>query len=278
MVKIIVFNVGFGDLIHVEIKDKTDEIQFLVDVGRKSKYSRVADVLEKLGKKIDYVFLTHEHSDHVGGLCQLLDDTRFNVKGIILNLGWGAYPGPSNSDNMRVLYNKIINKKLSIATPQHFITINKKIAKYITILNPTDLNIYSDNPNSNSIVIALKNEDYYLLLMGDATVKEEKIMIARKDIDFQKVKFLKVGHHGSETSTSDDLLSAINNVGFSFAVCSCKTSRTSPPPHPTTLRKLKNFTKSIPIAKFECTGSPTDEKKDIYISAIKLIFGGVKKI
>ena len=109
-----------------------------------------------------------------------------------------------NCGNFNTLENEIVSilekKKIKYyKCPKELNTSNYKL-KFLN----TD--IYSDE-NNNSLVIYLNYNNYKFLFMGDAGIEREKDILKRYNLD--NVDFLKVGHHGSDTSSSKDFISNI---------------------------------------------------------------------
>ncbi len=133
--------------------------------------------------KIDYLFLSHADEDHAGYSIDLVDN--FKVNNVIINNGEISY----------------IEKQLNY----------QKIKKYYNIDN---IKIYSlnnkiySNENDNSLILLLIIENKKILFMGDASIKEEKQII--KDYNLEDIFILKVGHHGSKTSTCEQFIEYIN--------------------------------------------------------------------
>lgn len=76
MAEIIVFDVGLGDCLHIQVfpgifKGETST-SYLVDTGRKKWYAYIHNKLGQLGKTVDYIVLTHEHGDHIAGCEEFL--------------------------------------------------------------------------------------------------------------------------------------------------------------------------------------------------------------
>jgi len=206
-----VFDVGQGDSILAQVGDK----QILIDGGPDS------TVLERLGnampmgdREIDLVILTHPHSDHVNGLAQVL--SRYKVDKIM------ATDVTAPIVSFRTWREKIAQNNIPVDDPQKIKTERVGDMEYDVLSAGTQAGIRgsehdgnSDGLNDSSIVGMLKFGSRRFLLMGDATtVVEDKLMAAGDDL---KADFLKVGHHGSNYSTSDKF---INTVAPQYAATS----------------------------------------------------------
>jgi len=198
-----VFDVGQGDSILAQEGDK----QILIDGGPNGA------VLERLGnamppgdREIDLVILTHPHSDHVNGLAQVL--ARYKVDRVM------ATDVTAQLASFRTWRELIAQDKIPVDDPQKIKIEKVGDMEYDVLSAGTQAGIRgsehdgnSDGLNDSSIVGMLKFGNKRFLLMGDATtVVENKIMAAGDDL---KADFLKVGHHGSNYSTSDEFIDAV---------------------------------------------------------------------
>ncbi len=178
--------VNFLDLVNGEsvlIETPFNECTALIDTGDGSN-NDVIDFLKSRGiKKLDYLFITHNHYDHNGGAFEVIDN--FFVKNIVISAyddsGIGKYP-------------KIIRVKAGDR-----VSCGKTV---FHIIHPDDN--YSDE-NDNSIIIYTKLGNKNFLFLGDAGKEVEA-----KIIDYNlEVDVIKVGHHGSATSTNPEFISKL---------------------------------------------------------------------
>lgn len=165
-------NVGQGDSTFISYKGEN----YLIDTGGLTYKDVASDVLipylrSKKIYKIDYVFITHNDFDHSGALNSL--KTNFIIKNVIAN----------DYDI------SILNTKLKFE----------------------DLNVYKtkfSDENDKSMVLKFKISNKTYLLMGDASRTIEE-MILNDNIDI-KIDYLKVGHHGSNSSSSEKFISYLD--------------------------------------------------------------------
>ena len=189
-------DVGQGDSILFVDKNKNS---ILIDTGGKvnSKNNlmknNVIPFFKSIGlKKIDYLVLTHGDYDHMGEAVNLVNN--FKVKKVIFNCG-----------NFNTLETELI-KLLKI----------KKIKYYSCIkeLNIDNNKLYFlqtkeyDNENDNSNVIYTELDGYKFMFMGDSGVEKEKDILNKYNIS--GIDVLKIGHHGSKTSSSKEFINEIN--------------------------------------------------------------------
>lgn len=190
-------DVGQGDSILISLKRGMGNI--LIDTGGvvNSSYSiatqTIIPYLKSVGiRKLDYLILSHGDYDHSGEAINLINN--FKVDKVIFN-----------SDSYNNLEEDIID------------TLNKKKIKYYKGLEELNIDksklyflntdIY-DNENDNSNVLYTNIDGTKLLFMGDAGVNKENDIL--KYYDIQDIDILKVGHHGSNTSSGKEFINTIN--------------------------------------------------------------------
>lgn len=191
--EVVMFEVGEADC-HL-IKYPYNKNTILIDTG-KNQYkikNEVIPYLKSIGiKKIDYLIITHGDLDHIGGSITLINN--FQVKNVILNKG-------TFTDLEKELIKNLNKKKIP-----YQININKiNLSNHtIYLLNNTKYN----NENDNSIITYFTYQKYKFLYMGDASITTEDNLL--ENYNLNNISILKVGHHGSNTSSSKDFISQIN--------------------------------------------------------------------
>ena len=186
-------DVGEGDSIFIRLPFNKGNI--LIDTGY-SEYkisNEIIPYIKSMGtKKIDYLIITHGDSDHIGASSYLINN--FHVNNVIFNCG--SYSA------LEIELIKLLDKK----NINHYSCINSfSIDKHrFYLLNTRNY----DNENDNSSVIYFKYNGYSFLLMGDAEINKEMDILDKYYI--RDVDFLKVGHHGSSTSSSKEFITTIN--------------------------------------------------------------------
>ena len=192
--EVVMFEVGEADC-HL-IKYPYNKNTILIDTG-KNEYkikNEVIPYLKSIGiKKIDYLIITHGDEDHIGGSITLTNN--FQVKNVILNKG-------TFTDLEKELIKNLNKKKIP-----YQININKiNLSNHtIYLLNNTKYN----NENDNSIITYFTYQKYKFLYMGDASITTEDNLL--ENYNLNNISILKVGHHGSNTSSSKDFISQINS-------------------------------------------------------------------
>ena len=175
---LIMIDVGQGDSIF--IKNYFGE-NILLDAGSKESSAKniIIPYLKSIGiKRIDKFIISHGDKDHIVGALDIINT--FDVEEVYLN----SYKNTSYEEEI-IKYRKV-----------NLISENKYINKHLYLMN-----YYSANENDDSLITYLV--DYKILCMGDASSKIEK------NIDIQGLNILKVGHHGSKTSTSKEFVKKV---------------------------------------------------------------------
>lgn len=189
-------DVGQGDSFIIEMPHNKANI--LVDTGGNLNYDIAKNILipfikSKGIKEIDYLILSHGDFDHMGASGNLING--FKIKKVIMNRG-------NNNDIELSFINLLKKKKVEYEQiSKKILNINGNNFYFLNILN-------SEEENKDSLILYTKLNGYKVLFMGDATIEEEKVLLDTYNLEH--VDILKVGHHGSNYSTSDDLINAIN--------------------------------------------------------------------
>lgn len=188
-----ILDVGQGDSSLIRLKNKN----ILIDTGGNINYDISKNILipyfKSVGiKKIDYLVLTHGDYDHMGEAINLVEN--FKVEKVIFNCG---------------PYNDLENELIEV--------LDKKKIKYYSCIK--ELNIDNnklhflqtkeyDNENENSNVIYMELNGYKFMFMGDAGVEKEKDILEKYNVS--KIDVLKIGHHGSKTSSDKNFIDEMN--------------------------------------------------------------------
>lgn len=223
-------DVGQGDAVLASYKNK----QVLIDGGPASTQGGPSSSDKELllclqsempfwDRKIEVVVNTHPDQDHFGGLTEVVSRYR---------IGYFLHSGYDNPDSWRwqELKKLLIDKKICTkmvpagdafrVDKLYFESLFPPLAKsqaeqglqteFFDNQNKCpvpEFKFQSDNLNNNSVVLQLHFGEFDLLLTGDLEQENEKILAWRKKL--HRVEVLKVGHHGAKTSTSTELLQAI---------------------------------------------------------------------
>jgi competence protein ComEC len=227
-------DVGQGDSILIQQGNKN----MLIDTGTNASQNALMAYLKKQNiSKIDYLILTHPHEDHIGGAAAVIN---------ALDIGTLYMPKiTTTTKTFKNLIAAMQRKQLKATIPVTGNTFNLGVAT-CTILGPLDAQ--NNNLNTYSIVIKLVYGKTKFLFTGDAQASNEKAMID-KGYDLS-ADVLKIGHHGSRTSTSVAFLNAVNPK---YAVISVGKGNDYGHPHQQTLARLK--AKGIKIYRTDESGT-----------------------
>ena len=193
------FNITFIDVNQGDstlIQFPYNESNILIDTGGKYNYNisiNTINYLKSIGiKKLNYMIITHGDFDHMGEAINLVEN--FKVEKVIFNCGEF---NELEQDLIKVLDNKKIPyysciKELNIIDNKLYFLNNKDYG----------------NENDNSSVIYTELNNHKFLFMGDAGIEIEDDLIQKYNL--QDIDVLKVGHHGSKTSSSKAFIDQIN--------------------------------------------------------------------
>lgn len=205
-----------------------EETQILIDTGTSESSDAVYNLLtrEKV-TELDLVLLTHPHSDHIGGAEKL----------------FAKYPPE------KILYS---GNPAPISFPEESSATAVSAGDRFSLGNIT-LEILStglpdaEDSNDTSIVAKITYGNFSLLCMGDASVEVEADLLAREHLS--PVTVLKVGHHGSNTATSEEFLEVVSPR---HALISCGSTL---PAHQLVLNRLRQ--RSISYSRTDLDGDIT---------------------
>ena len=232
--KIHFIDVGQADSILIQQGSKF----MLIDAGNNADGKLVKNYLLQEGvKSLDYVIGTHPHEDHIGGLDYVIND--FEIGKLYLP------KVTSTTKTFQDVVTAMKNKGLKATAPKVGEIFNLGSAK-CTILAPNSSEY--KGMNNYSIVIKLEFGNNSFLFAGDAEQISEKEMLA-KGFDVS-AHLLKIGHHGSHSSTTNEFLSKVNPK---YAVISSGAGNSYEHPHKETMDKLKNA--NIPVYRTDELGT-----------------------
>ena len=222
-------DVGQGDSELIRLKDSG--IDILIDAGTRSTKQELADYLKKLGvDDIDILIGTHPHEDHICGMAKIIEE--FPIGTLYL---------PETSDEMtpttktyESLLDAVEKMDVTMRTASAGDVLLEEGNISFKVLSPSHTDY--DNLNDYSIVTRLKVGDTAFLFQGDAeTPVEEEILDSGADVSCDVIK---LGHHGSSTSSSRAYLEAANP---SAAVISCGVGNEYGHPHRETMDLLEKL-------------------------------------
>jgi competence protein ComEC len=217
-------DVGQGDAELLVFGNRT----ILIDAGETEQGDRVVADLQELGvTRIDLLVATHPHSDHIGGMREVLRN--FPV-GEVLDAGV-----PSTSVIYEHLLEEIEKEGIPYRVAEQGQTIDLDPSLRILVLSPPKERL-SDDPNENSVVLRISYGTIAFLFTGDmGGAAEDALTKTGYPLDAQ---ILKVGHHGSEYSTSKEFLSRVHPE---VAIIEAGKDNPYGHPHEQTLRRLADI-------------------------------------
>ena len=215
-----VYFIDVGQADSILIKNK--EQSMLIDAGNNDDGNMVVNFIKEKGiSKLNYVIGTHPHEDHIGGLDDVINN--FDVENIYLP------KIQTNTKTFESVLDAVANKGLTITSPAKGDTFLVGDAK-CEIMTESIEN--KKNLNLASITIRLEFGNNSFLFMGDAETQNEQTRL------WPKTDVLKVGHHGSDTSTSQNFL---DQVQPKYAVIMVGTGNDYGHPKDTILKRLENL-------------------------------------
>lgn len=201
----LMIDVGQGDSLLIHSRNHT----MLIDTGGKISYekeewairetktlteSTLLPLLKSLGiRKLDYLVLSHGDYDHLGEAINLIHNIK--IENIVFN------GGELNEKEQKII-------EVATATRVSYVIDKQNNSYQIGDFQFISLNSLETEENDSSIVFFVKIGNYSFLLMGDSSVETEKKLL--ENYALPRIDFLKIGHHGSKTSTGLELLETIH--------------------------------------------------------------------
>lgn len=219
-------DVGQGDAIFIQAENGN---QVLLDGGpNKAVLRQLSKIMPFYDRSIDMLINSHPHADHLSGLVEVLK--RYKVNSVV-------EPGTdSDSPEYQEWKTLLTDKKIPHFYGKRGMKINLDKNLYLEVLLP-NVDVKNLDPHAGMLVAKLVYGNTSYLLMGDAEKPLENYLVSLEGSRL-KANVLKIGHHGSNKSTSEELL------GFSspdYAVISVGKNNSYGHPHKETLEILNRF-------------------------------------
>lgn len=224
-------NVGQGDSLFIESPTGT---QILFDGGPPKKIlSELSKVISPFDRHIDAFIITNPDQDHIAGFLDVLKIYKVDE----------VFESGSLTDSKiyQNLKNELEKNNVKSILAKRGMKLDLGGGVFIDILFP-DRDVSSWATNDGSIVAKLSYGDMSMMLTGDATIKTEKIILKENPVLFLDSDILKVGHHGSRTSSSVEFVKAVSP---NFAFISDGKDNKYGHPHKETLDVLTSFNTKI---------------------------------
>lgn len=235
-------DVGQGDSILIQSNTKN----LLIDAGTPESSDNIIKYLKSQKvKKLNFIIATHPHADHIGGMSKIIETFPID--------SFYAPKVTHSNESFKSLLTTLKEKKLhiNILSPKHDNNIDLGENTKVEVLSPN--NESYDNVNNYSPFIKISYGETFFLFTGDGEAESEKeVLETNANI---KSHILKIGHHGSSTSSTEAFL---DTVDPKIAVISAGLDNSHGHPTHSTLEKLKK--RKIKILR-------TDEDGTIKISS-----------
>ncbi|MBP6866495.1 MAG: MBL fold metallo-hydrolase [Candidatus Pacebacteria bacterium] len=220
-------DVGQGDALFVE---SPTGIQILIDGGPKNAVlQELPKVMPFWDRTLDAVIITNPDADHISGFTEVLK---------LYKVGAIFEPGTYNSSKLyKSISSEVKNQNIPDVLLRRGMNLGLGGGAYIEVLFP-DRDVSEWSPNDGSAVMRLVYGDNSIMLTGDATEKTESIVLAENQKENLDSDILKVGHHGSRTSTSPEFVEAVSPK---YGLISSGEGNSYGHPHKETLDTLASF-------------------------------------
>ena len=189
-----IIDVGQGDSIFIQTPENK---RILMDAGDEDAEHTVYSYLKRRGvKKIDVLIATHPDTDHIGSMDYIID--KFKISHFYM---------PEAKTDSEAFYNLLDscgdkNLKIEYLIKGDILKIDSSTT--MEILSPSTI---TDKNNLNSIVSLLNYKGYEFLFTGDAEKENESEILS--SCNLPDIEFLKVGHHGSSSSSTDEFIAKL---------------------------------------------------------------------
>ncbi len=170
------------------------------DVGKKT---LIPYLLDRGCNLLDYVIISHLDTDHVGGIITVLEELK--VGNVIISKQF------EDSENYHKFLDIVKEKNIKVNVVEAGTRINIEENLYFDVLWPNSKQVISKNSiNNNALVCKLIYKNFTMLFTGDIEKESENILISQySNTDKLRSNVLKVAHHGSKTSSTQNFLDLV---------------------------------------------------------------------
>lgn len=223
-----VMDVGQGDsILLISPSGKT----MLVDASESKAFSHIDAFLQEHGvETLDVVVATHPHSDHIGGMTKVINNYEIGT----FYLPNVTHTSATFEKMLAALEDRNITVRQAEATDNSFIEWDGSVE--VRILSPVINADYGRDLNDWSVMLHISYGDTSILLTGDAEEYAEWYTLNSFPAEYFDADVLKLGHHGSSTSTSDEFFEAVSP---DYAVASMGADNEYGHPHKETIELLE---------------------------------------
>ena len=255
-----VLDIGQGDCIYIAFPDGKNMVMDIgSEFGSTSPWEHANEFLQERNvTQIDYLFITHGDYDHIRDAKKLLDN--YEIKSLYMPLG-KAQDSNTWLDLLEAAENETYTDGNGNKVEAAY---NNNVGAYTISGENWEMKCYSfdevDYPsgtnaekiNAVSPICLLEYAERTIVLTGDANEMTEEYVLSKGYLDNIDTDILKVGHHGSKSSTTQAFL---DKIDAEFAIISTSGTREKPQekythPHPDLLARLDNYTDAVPDADF----------------------------
>lgn len=243
-------DVGQGDCSIV----KSNDAVMMIDTSTDNHAVDIQEALLSLSiEKIDYLVITHQHDDHMGSAKAIID--KYEVSNIIMpKLSEINMVTTSSYEN---LLKSIANNKVN-AIPATVGDSFKLGEAIVQIFSPSQ---QDEDLNNMSVVLKVTYGETSFIFQGDAEKSIEKQLL-NSDFDLS-ADVIKLGHHGSNTSSTDKYLKAVNPQ---YAIISCGADNSYGHPHDEVIDRLKKNDIDFFVTALTGDITVTSDGKNINVS------------
>lgn len=255
-----VLDIGQGDCIYIAFPDGKNMVMDIgSEFGSTSPWEHANEFLQERNvTQIDYLFITHGDYDHIRDAKKLLDN--YEIKSLYMPLE-KAQDSNTWLDLLEAAENETYTDGNGNKVEAAY---NNNVGAYTISGENWEMKCYSfdeaDYPsgtnaekiNAVSPICLLEYAERTIVLTGDANEMTEEYVLSKGYLDNIDTDILKVGHHGSKSSTTQAFL---DKIDAEFAIISTSGTREKPQekythPHPDLLARLDNYTDAVPDADF----------------------------
>lgn len=214
----------------------------LVDTGTEDTAARLSAYIRAYAGRIDILFLTHDHADHCGGAVTVLSDFRVDTLVIPDAGNWTEIERAAAENRTRVVRYTPEDAGMTLSAGK----------MQCTVLGPAAFS--EENGNNNSLIVratlSVGDNPCTVLITGDAETEEESAVLASPYAALLHADILKIGHHGSSSSTS---LPFFYMVDPKLCAISCGKGNAYGHPHNETIALLT--TSGVPYCRTDLEGN-----------------------